>query len=188
MTMRSAPRVSFRPPALVPSPGASHRNEKPMTHMQLPMSAIESDSQLDVPRRGRRWSGVAVVAVLSLATLSACGSDSESSEDAFCDAGDSLRADVEGIADIDVVSGGTDAVTDQIDAIQSDVAQLSESGLDVAADEISALETAVDDVSSELQGLGDDISVENAQAVSSSIGSVVTAAGAVYERLDTVCS
>lgn len=159
-----------------------------MTQMQLPMSAIESDSQLDVPRRGRRWSGVAVVAALSLATLSACGSDGESSEDAFCDAGDSLQSNVEGIADIDIVSGGTDAVTDQIDAIQSDVAQLSESGPDVAADEISALETAVDDVSSALEGLGDDISVENAQLILSAVGTVVTTAGAVYERLDAACS
>ena len=159
-----------------------------MTQMQLPMSAIESDSQLDVPRRGRRWSGVAVVAALSLATLSACGPDGESSEDAFCDAGDSLQSNVEGIADIDIVSGGTDAVTDQIDAIQSDVAQLSESGPDVAADEISALETAVDDVSSALEGLGDDISVENAQLILSAVGTVVTTAGAVYERLDAACS
>lgn len=151
------------------------------------MNATTSLDPFDSARRTRRWS-VALVATLSLATLSACGSDGESSEDAFCDAGDSLRSNVEGIADIDVVSGGTDAVTDQIDAIQSDVDQLRESGADVAADEISELETAVDDVSSALQGLGDDISVENAQSVSSSVGAVVTAAGALYERLDSACS
>ena len=158
-----------------------------MTQLPVSMNATTSLDPFDSARRTRRWS-VALVATLSLATLSACGSDGESSEDAFCDAGDSLRSNVEGIADIDVVSGGTDAVTDQIDAIQSDVDQLRESGADVAADEISELETAVDDVSSALQGLGDDISVENAQSVSSSVGAVVTAAGAVYERLDSACS
>jgi len=159
-----------------------------MTQMPLPMSAIESDSFLDAPHRGRRWSGVVVVAALSLATLSACGSDSESSEDAFCDAGDSLRANVEGIADIDIVSGGTDAVTDQLAAIQADVDALVDSGSDVAADEIAALETAVDEVGAALDGLGDDISIEAAQTLATSVGAVVTAAGAVYGPLEAACS
>jgi len=155
---------------------------------KTPMSSPEPDTDRVASRRGRRWSGVAVVAALSLATLSACGSDSESSEDAFCDAGDSLRSNIEGIADIDIVSGGTDAFTDQIAAIQADVDALRDSGSDVAADEISALETAVDEVAAALDGLGDEISIENAQTVASSVGAVVTAAGDVYERLDSACS
>ena len=160
-----------------------------MTKTPLQLSSPEPTANPGGARRGRRWSGgLAVVAALSLATLSACGSDSESSEDAFCDAGDSLRSNIEGIADIDIVSGGTDAVTEQIEAIQSDVDQLSKSGQEVAADEISTLETTVDDTAAALEGLGETISVENAQALASSVGAVVTAAGAVYERLDTVCS
>ena len=159
-----------------------------MTKTPISMLSPEPTADLGGSRRGRRWSGVAVVAALSLATLSACGSDSEPSEDAFCDAGDSLRSNIEGIADIDIVSGGTDAVTDQVEAIQSDVDQLRDSGSDVAADEISALETAVDEVAAALDGLGDDISIENAQAVAASVTAVVSAAGAVYERLDTACS
>jgi len=159
-----------------------------MTNNPLSMLSSERAADPGSSRRGRRWSGVAVVAALSIATLSACGSDSESSEDAFCDAGDSLRSNIEGIADVDIVSGGTDAVTDQVEAIQSDVDQLRDSGSDVAADEISALETAVDEVAAALDGLGDDISIENAQAVASSVTAVVSAAGAVYERLDAACS
>lgn len=154
----------------------------------IPMSSPEPDIDRITSRRRIRWGSVAVAAALSFATLSACGSDSESSEDAFCEAGDSLRSNIEGIADIDIVSGGTDAVTDQIAAIQADVDALRDSGSDVAADEISALETAVDEVAAALDGLGGEISVENAQAVASSVGAVVTAAGAVYERLDTACS
>ncbi len=159
-----------------------------MTKSPLSMLSPETTADPGGSRRGRRWSGVAVVAALSLATLSACGSDSESSEDAFCDAGDSLRSNIEGIADIDIVSGGTDAVTDQVEAIQTDVDQLRDSGSDVAANEISALETAVDEVAAALNGLGDDISIENAQAVATSVTAVVSAAGAVYGRLDTACS
>ena len=48
----------------------------------------------------------AVVAALSLGTLSACGSDGESPEDAFCDAAVSLQTNIEGIADVDIISGG----------------------------------------------------------------------------------
>ena len=173
-----------------PPYGTPSRNEPPMSKTPHSFSSPEPTANPGGARRGRRWSGggVAVVAALSLATLSACGSDSDSSEDAFCDAGDSLRSNIEGIADIDIVSGGTDAVTEKIEAIQSDVDQLSESGQDVAADEISALETAVDETAAALDGLGETVSVENAEALASSVGAVVTAAGAVYERLDTVCS
>ena len=159
-----------------------------MTQTPRSLSSFERDADLDAPCRGRRRASVALLAVLSLATGSACGSDSESAEDSFCDAGDRLRSDIEGIADIDIVSGGTDAITDQLDAIQADVDGLSDSGSDVAADEISTLETAVDEAAASLDGLGDEISVENAQAVAASIVSVVTAAGGVYVRLDTTCS
>ena len=106
-------------------------------------SAARTDG-VAVPR-ARRLLGVAVVAALSVATLS-CGSDGDSSETAFCDAGDSLRSNITGIADIDIISGGVDAVTNQLAAIRSDVDQLRASGSDVAAEEISTLETAVADL------------------------------------------
>ena len=138
----------------------------------------------------RRLQLATVAAALSFGSLAACGSDSdsESAEDAFCAAGDSLSSNISGIADIDIVSGGTDAITDQVSAIQTDVDELRESGVDVAADEISALETAVDDLATALGDLGDDISVEGAQAVGNAVGSVVASAGDVIERLDSTCS
>lgn len=138
-----------------------------------------------------RTVAVSVVgAVLAVGSLAACGSDSddESAEDKFCAAGDSLRSNISGIADIDIVSGGTDAITEQVSAIQTDVDELRESGADVAADEVSALQTAIDELDSALSDLGGDISVESAQAVGNAVGSVVTSAGDVIERLDSTCS
>ena len=138
----------------------------------------------------RRTVVTAVAVVLAVGSLAACGSDSdgESAEDKFCAAGDSLRSNISGIADIDIVSGGTDAITEQVSAIQTDVDELRESGADVAADEVSALETAVEELDSALSDLGDDISVESAQAVGNAVGSVVTSASDVFERLDSTCS
>ena len=157
-----------------------------MIQAPAPTSDVDADETAAAPRT-RRWLGVAVVA-LSVTALSACGSDGGSSEDAFCDAGDSLRANITGIADIDLLSGGLDAVTNQLADIRSDVDQFRESGADVAAEEISALETAVDDLRAAVDELGADISVSGAQTVATSIASLATAAGGVYERLDEVCS
>jgi hypothetical protein len=140
--------------------------------------------------RYRRAVGVVVLASLSLGFASGCGSDesAESTEDAFCDAGDSLRTNIETVADIDIVSGGTDAISERYTAIESDLAQLQDSGSDLAADEISALDSAVDDLGSALEALGEDISVANAQQISTSVADVVSAAGNVLERLSTTCS
>jgi len=116
-----------------------------------------------------------------------CGSDGESPEDAFCDSGDSLQANIEGIAAIDIVAEGTDAVSEQFAAIESDVQDLVDSGSDVADDELSALESAVDELGSVLDTLGGDLSVEAAQGAVDSVTNVVTAADDVVERLSTTC-
>jgi len=138
--------------------------------------------------RVRRVVGVVALAVASLGFAAGCGSDSESSEDAFCEAADSLRANVEGIGEIDVVAGGTDAISDVFSAIESDLQQLKDSGSDVAADEISALESSVDELDSAIGALGDDISVDAGLAVGNAASSVAAAAGDLLDRLSTTCS
>jgi hypothetical protein len=137
--------------------------------------------------QSRRVVGIVALAGLSLGFASACGSD-ESSEDAFCDAGDSLQSNIETIGDIDIVAGGTDAVTERFEAIESDLTQLQDSGSDVASDEISALDSALDDLGSALKGLSGGVSVEDAQQLATSVSAVVSAAGNVIERLSTTCS
>jgi hypothetical protein len=58
-----------------------------------------------------------------------------------------VRTNIETVADIDVISGGTDAISERFTAIESDLEQLQDSGADVAADEIAALDVAVDEFS-----------------------------------------
>jgi len=135
----------------------------------------------------RRLVAILALAALTLGVVSGCGSD-ESAEDAFCDAGDSLQANVEGIKEIDVIANGSSAISEQFDAIESDLEKLKDSGSDVAADEISALESAVDELNDALDALGDDISVEAAQGVGNSVSSVVAAAESVLAKLTTSCS
>ncbi len=98
-----------------------------------------------------------------------------------------LAVDIETIGDIDIVAGGTDAVTERFEAIESDLTQLQDSGSDVAADEISALDSAVDDLGSALKDLAGGVSVDDAQQLGTSVSAVVSAAGDVLERLSTTC-
>ena len=137
--------------------------------------------------RSRRVVSAVALAGLSLGFASACGSD-DSSADAFCDAGDSLRSNIETIGDIDIIAGGTDAVSERFEAIESDLKQLQDSGSDVASDEISALDSAVSDLGSALGGLSGGVSVEDAEQLVSSITAVLTSGDAVIEQLSTTCS
>ncbi len=144
------------------------------------------------PRRRPHWIRliVAVVAaVLTMGLVAGCGDDDEeaSSEEAFCAAGDSLGSNVDGLGDIDIAAEGTNALDAQFDAITSDLEDLRSSGSDVAADEIAALEAAVDQLEADLDALGDEVTAEGASAVGDSVNSVVTAARTVQDRLDATC-
>ncbi|MBT4985044.1 MAG: hypothetical protein HOJ85_02500 [Ilumatobacter sp.] len=99
-----------------------------------------------------------------------------------------MRSNIETIGDIDIIAGGTDAVSERFEAIESDLKQLQDSGSDVASDEISALDSAVSDLGSALGGLSGGVSVEDAQQLATSVTAVVNAAGDVIERLSTTCS
>jgi len=161
-------------------------------------------SRSTVPRRGRRRALALAAAAMAISLLAGCGdSDDEATDttdevasttggqaaaDEFCAAGDDLRDDVEGLADIDIVADGVDGVREQLDTIQDDVAALRESGRDVAADEIASLETALDDLRAAVDTLaGGDISADNARDAIAAIGAVGTAAGSVRTELDQAC-
>jgi outer membrane murein-binding lipoprotein Lpp len=131
---------------------------------------------------------VLAAAALTMGLVAGCGDDEEtSSEEAFCAAGDSLESNVDGLGDIDIVAGGTNALDAQFDAIKSDLEDLRSSGSDVAADEIAALDAAVDQLEADLDALGDDVTAEGASAVGDSVNSVVAAARTVRDTLETTC-
>jgi len=131
-----------------------------------------------------RSSHLAVAVILPLALLAACGSD----EDAYCDAADQVEADVQALADLDLITEGTSGLSDRFEAIEESLDDLNDTGRDVAADEIDALNDAIDDLESATEALGDDgISVDNASAIVSAIAAVGSATGDVVTRLATAC-
>lgn len=131
-----------------------------------------------------------IVAGLFFGLLVACGGDDNgaSAEDRFCDAGDQLRAQISDLSDFNVVEEGTGALEDRLDEIAGTVEDLRDAGSEVAQDEISALDTALDDLESSVDELGgEDLTAENAQAVVDSVLDVAAAANQVLTTLRDTC-
>jgi len=137
-----------------------------------------------------RIGGTFAAAVLIAAAATGCGSDddSASAEEQFCAAGETLQADITGLVSVDLIAGGLDALTEQFEAVQQDVADLRAAGADVAEEELTALDDSVEALSESISGLGDDISAANAASVGAAIGDVESAASAVVDVLSNTCS
>ena len=110
---------------------------------------------------------------LSIASLAACGDDSDSAgtttttsaQQAYCADADQLKSDVASIKDMDVVADGTDAVTAQMDTLKDDLSALKSSAGDAASSEISTFETSLDDLQSSLSAVSGDLTLANASDV-----------------------
>lgn len=150
---------------------------------------ITTSGSRRVGRRSLRLVASACTTVVLLGAFSACGSDDEASrEAAFCNAGDSLRTDIAAVGDIDILSEGTNGLNERFIAIETDLKELVDSGSDVAADEIEALDSAVSELGSALEALGDDVSVDGARAVGTALTNVTAAASATLDILSNTCS
>jgi hypothetical protein len=139
---------------------------------------------------------VPLVLVLSAIGLAACEDDSESSDttttttpgQVYCADADQLRDDLSSLADLEVPDDGTDALTAQIDALESDVSTLKSSASEVASTEIAAFEASVDDLQSALSSISGDLTLSNAASVVRAIESVGTSGSDVVSTLDEACS
>ena len=124
-------------------------------------------------RRGRWIFATALVAALSLA---ACGSDDDTSaQEKYCEAGQSLESSAAALLDLDLVAKGTSGLEDAINAVEEDLDALRGSATEAAADEVDALEQSVKDLDSELSDVGGDISADNVAALQTAVQNVATA-------------
>ena len=140
------------------------------------------------PNRTRSFLTIALGAMLSVSFLAACGDDDDATpEEAFCDAGDSLETNVQALSDLDLVAEGTDALEEQLGAIETDLTDMKEAGSEVAGEQIADVETAVADLETSLNDLGGELSVDNAASAIDAVSRIVTSAQAVYTELDATC-
>ena len=146
---------------------------------------MQCNSTRETPARRHarpRLFGTAIVIVLVLA---GCGdSDGDtSSQEKYCEAGQSLESSVSGLTDLDLVAEGTNGLESALGAVQDDLAQLLDAATDAAADEVAALEQSVDDLDSALADLGGEISTDNVSTLSAAVQSVGSAATGVFGTL-----
>jgi hypothetical protein len=124
-----------------------------------------------------------VVACLGALALGACGSDEESAQDQYCQAGADLRSSLASLVDLDLLASGTDGLNDAIGQVSDDVDALRDSASDAAADDVEALEASVNELEESISTLGGELSSDNLTAVSDAIGEVSAAAQAVISTL-----
>lgn len=126
---------------------------------------------------------LAAVACLGVLTLGACGSDDESAQDQYCQAGADLKSSLASLVDLDLIASGTDGLNDAIEQVSDDVDALRDSASDATADDVEALETSVDALEESISALGGELSGDNLTAVRDAIGEVSASAQAVISTL-----
>jgi len=123
--------------------------------------------------------------------VAACDDDDDSSttsaEEAYCQDVDTLTADVNSLASLDVVAEGTDGIESAVSAVQTDVDSLKDSAGDVAGDEVDALDSALSDLDDALEAAGDDLTAENSSDVVSAIENTASAAQTLETTLEASC-
>jgi outer membrane murein-binding lipoprotein Lpp len=133
--------------------------------------------------RGRGIRRLAAAGCLGVLALGACGSDDESAQDQYCEAGADLKSSLASLADLDLIGSGTDGLNDAIEQVSDDVDALRDSASGATADDVEALEASVDALEETISTLGDDVSGANLTAVRDAIGEVSAAAQAVISTL-----
>jgi hypothetical protein len=106
--------------------------------------------------------------VLALA-LGACGeSDEEKAQNTVCDAKDDIGKQVDELASLTPATVTTDAVTQNLDAIKTDLKDISDAQSDLSSDRRSEAEAATKAFTSSVKGiasqLGSSLSASDAKA------------------------
>ena len=132
---------------------------------------------------GRGIHRLAAALCLGVLALGACGSDEESAQDQYCQAGDDLQSSLASLVDLDLIASGTDGLNDAIEQVSDDVDALRDSASDAATDDVEALEASVEALRNSIWTLGGELSRDNLTAVGASIGEVSASAQAVLSTL-----
>ena len=126
----------------------------------------------------------AAVMLVAAVVAAGCGSDDdESAQDRYCAAGESFESSLDELAGLDLVAEGTDGLNAAVDQVQSNLDDLRDSASDAAADEVGALDQAVDGLTDAISTLGGDLTSDNATAVGTAIDNVSAAAQSVLDTL-----
>ena len=112
------------------------------------------------------------VAVVSFALLAGCGG---SSKPGYCSDRSNLESSIKGLANVDLASGGLNALQQQLQKVQSDAKALVSSAKSDFPSETGALETSVSNLSDAIKQIGSSPSPKQVAALVPDLQGVVTA-------------
>jgi predicted nucleic acid-binding Zn-ribbon protein len=105
-----------------------------------------------------------------------------------CDQKDALEAAVDDLANLDVLAEGTNALDASVENVKTELDDLKTAVGDEVADEVDAMETAVEDADDTLSGISDDATLnEKIDDVQSAVTGVATAADSLVTALEADC-
>ncbi len=147
------------------------------------MQTTERTTHTQPTHTGRGIRRLAVVACIGALALVACGSDEESAQDQYCQAGADLKSSLASLIDLDLLASGTDGLNEAIEQVSDDVDALRDSASNATVDDVEALQASVNGLKDAISTLGGNLSSANVTAVSDAIGAVSASAQAVTSTL-----
>ena len=111
----------------------------------------------------------ALAVVMVALALGACGeSDEEKAQNTVCDASDDIAKQVDELGSLTPATVTTDAVTENLDAIETDLNDIADAQSDLSSDRRSEAEAATEAFTSSIEGiasqLGSSLSASDAKA------------------------
>jgi methyl-accepting chemotaxis protein len=121
--------------------------------------------------------------------VASCGDDDGDQSASVCDARDDFESSVQTLRDVDVVSGGTDALEAAAQDVRSALDRLDDAARDEFGDEVDAVRASLDELADALRSFGDDGNTSDAASkVSDAATAVVDDTTHLRDELDSACA
>src|SRR3954451_24055064 len=133
--------------------------------------------------RGRTLS-VGAAIMVAIVTLTACGS----SKPAYCSKRSTLEQSVKGLGDVDVKSGGLDALKSQLKKVESDATALVNSAKSDFPSETSAIDSSVNKLTTAAQQTPSSPSATQVATLVGDVADVATAVEGFTDASNSKCS
>lgn len=138
---------------------------------------------------------LAILTIALASMFAACNDDDDddtsgddtSATPSVCDQKDAVESAVADLADIDVLTEGTDALNENVAAVRTEVDSLKEIASQDVEEEVDALDTAVTDAEDILSGLDDATLNEKIDGVQEALTGVATASADLADALSNEC-
>jgi hypothetical protein len=137
----------------------------------------------------RRLPAVLLVVAAAAGAFSGCGggSSSSSSKPAYCSDKSALSSSVNGLKTVDVKSNGLDALTAQVQKVQSDARSLASSAKGDFPDQTSAITSSVNSLRTAVNGLSSPPSVNEVTGVATEVANVGSAFKGFSDAASSKC-